>query len=136
MKSWSSPESWKIVLPKQAGQFSVWRDGNSVYFNQDNETGPNHELRLKSAPDNITSEYAQLRTAYQIAADKYPKFKDLLYYRWKVTYFLILLFILQEIVFFIYKKRKGLHYTGLRIFAMTGWISIVVAWQIVVYLKT
>lgn len=135
MQSWKSPESWKIILPSKSDRISIRRDGNSIYLNKNGDTNNIQELKLKPPPAGINERYTAIRTAYKIAEIKYPKFKAHLSYRWKTTYLLILILIFQEVFFIIYKRRKGTHYVGLRLFSILGWLSIIGFWQIVVYWK-
>lgn len=136
MKHWVSPEAWKIVLPAAAGPISIWRDYDRVYINDGSKTDGVYGVGLKIAPDGTSLKHAEIQNAFGKAADKYPKFRNLTYYLWEVTYLMIAFLILQEIFFFIYKKRKGMHYFRLRIFAMSGWISLVAVWEVIVFLKT
>ncbi len=135
MQNRVGPESWEIVLPQQTGQMNIGRDGNRVYVSEVGETRSIQEVKLEGTPNGIADNYHAIRTAFKNAANKYPQFKNLLHYRWKMTYFLIFILITQEVFFIIYKMRKGVHYTGLRIIAMIGWFSIIGVWQFIVYLK-
>ena len=135
VQKWTDPESWKILVPIQSGTISIWRDGNCVYASEGNKSDIIQKISLKNASVEITDDYAAIRDGYKNAAIKYPEFRDLLYYRWRITYILILLFISQEVFFFIYRKIKGKHYAGLIFLAMIGWAGIIGIWQLIVYLK-
>ncbi len=135
MQNWESPEEWRIVLPVETGLLNIWRVGDSVYVDKGIRSESTKGIKLIEAPD-ISDKYAELRTGYKNAASKYSTFNPLLSYRWRITYCLVFLFILQEVFFFIYSKVHRKHYVGFRMLTVLGWVSIIGLWFMIVYFKS
>lgn len=135
MQNWDSPDEWKIALPVENGIVSIYREGDILYVNEGFGTNSIEEINLIKAAD-ITNKYAEIRTGFKNAASKYPKYNPLLSYRWQLTYYLISIFVLQEIFFLVYKKLRGKHYAGFRMLATFGWVGIIGLWLGMVYVKT
>ena len=133
MRNWMGPESWDIILPQQTGQLNIGRDGNRVYGNEVREIHSIQEVKLKEAPVGIADKYNAIRTAYRNAAEKYPTFRDVVQLRWRMTYLVIVSFVIQEVVFIVYRQNNGRHYERFRSIAVTGWLSIIGLWQAIVY---
>jgi hypothetical protein len=134
VQKWQSPEEWEIALPVEKGLFSIWRKGNSVYVNEGIRSKSTKLIKLTKAPD-ISDKYGEIRIGYKNAASKYPKYKPILSSRWKITYYLIFIFVLQEVFFLVYKKVHGKHYAVFRILTILGWAGIMGLWHVMVYFK-
>lgn len=134
MQKWVGPEVWKIVLPLKSGLLTIWRNDDYIHAKESSSNAASKGIKLMKAPS-IEDKYAKIRAGYTNAVRKFPKFKDLLSYRWKVTYLLIFVFIVQEVFFFIYKRVKGKHYAGLRILSMLGWAGMIISWFVFLHYK-
>jgi hypothetical protein len=129
MKDWRGPEVWTLVLPLQSGQISLNRR-----YNQISQNGAHFaELGIESGPA-INGKVAEIRASYNRAAIQYPEFRDLLTYRWKVTYGLLLLFLLQEVGYFAYKKVASRYCIPLRPVMICGWAGVG-CWLFIVYFR-
>jgi hypothetical protein len=127
MQNWEGPGAWKIVQPVETGLLSIWRKGKDVYVNGGVRNEGTKKVTLTEAPA-PSDKHAEILAGYESAARKYPKFNDLLSYRWKATYFLVFIFVMQEVFFLIYKKMKGKYATNLRLLSVLGWIIVIGAW--------
>ena len=119
MQSWEGSEKWKIVLPLASGVMNIWREDSRVFVTKGSDSL--REIILSEAPQ-ITDELAEIHTAYENAAKKYPKKRYSIARHSKATYFLLLIFLLQEAFFLIYSRVHGKYYTGLRGLNLSCWI--------------
>jgi len=133
MELWKSPENWQIVLPLASGLMSIWRKGDRVCVNGDVQGGNGPKEIILSEMPQITNELAEIHTAYENAARKYPRKRYSTNRHVKATYLLSFIFILQEAFFLIYRRIDGKYYTGLRGFNSLGWIAVGI-WLFAVYL--
>ena len=124
MEAWKNPKNWQIGIPLASGLMNIWRKDDHVFVQQD-ARGNNirKELQL-SEPPQISDELAEIYRAYENAAMKYPQIIYRVHRHLKSTYFLIVLFLVQEAVFFIYRRYSGKYYTALRGISAFGWIAV------------
>ncbi len=134
MKDWKSPDKWQIVIPTNKGLLSISRDRGVINVNEGFGSNTTKGTKLIKATD-ITDKHAQIRTGYEDASNKYPKFKPLMDYRWKLTYFLIIVVIVQEVFIGLYTKFHGKHYVDVRKLMIIGWVGIIGVWFFMVSLK-
>ncbi len=128
MQNFRSPDEWEIVLPLDQGLLTIYRKGNSVYVNEDNGNNSTKVELVK--PTGILDKYGDIRTAFKNNEKKYPKHKLFLHYRWKMTYCLIFIFVLQEVFFFRYSKNNGQNYVSYRMLVVLAWFGIIGLWFI------
>ena len=122
MESWKCPEKWKIVLPFASGVMKIWREDNRVFVNEEARgSGSPKEIILSETPQ-LTNELAGIHNGYENAAKKYPRKRYSMARHLKATYFLLLIFVLQEAFFVIYSRISRKFYTGLRGLNLLGWI--------------
>lgn len=133
MECWKSPEKWKIVLPFASGVMNIWRKDNRVFVNEDVRGSDSpKEIILSEAPQ-LTNELADIHNGYENAARKYPRKRYSMARHSKATYFLLLVFLLQEVFFIIYRRMSKKYYTQLRTLNSLGWIFFG-SWLYLVYL--
>ncbi len=132
MEHFSNARGWRIILPLRSGTLYVRRDGDSVSFGS-MEGEKAQTLTLERAPDVAPAVSLVLR-AHAYALQRYPKFRDLLPYRLRVTYLLILIFALQEIFFAVYRRLGTKGYASLRIASIVGWLAVGI-WLSAVYFR-
>jgi Heparinase II/III-like protein/Heparinase II/III N-terminus len=123
MTAWKDAEHWIMALPIKAGLLEIRRQDNKLSAHNSSDVGSNISLQLTKGPD-VTQEIWQLSHSYAMARDKYPKFRDNFTSRLKITKLLVVLFVIQEIVFFMYRRGFGKGYMILRLCNMLGWIAI------------
>jgi len=122
MISWKQHTQWEISLPTEVGDFRIWRDDRSVSFQDSRSLRIPEVLRLRRGPD-TSSELLQIqRSLFELEA-KYPRFRSLVRYRVKMTYFLLALFLMQEFSFALcrYKLRQG--FVKVRTASVLAWIA-------------
>jgi hypothetical protein len=132
--SWRNPQDWELALRYVNNTVSVVRNGSRIVFGDSANGGKTEVLELKSSGD-YRAEVEHLHRAYSQVAAKYPRFKDLLPYRFKVTYFLALLLIAQELSFAVSRRLLGRWKFTLRFLCVGGWVAMG-AWLALVYFQT
>jgi Heparinase II/III N-terminus/Heparinase II/III-like protein len=133
MKYWKNPENWRIGLPLASGLMSTWREDDRIFVRKDaRKAGIQKELLL-SKPPQITNELAEIYTAYKNTAMKYSLKRYSMHRRLRATYFIIILFLVQEAFFLIYRRHCSKYCTILRGMSAFGWIAVG-AWLFTVYL--
>ena len=135
MESWKCPEEWKIVLPFASGVMNIWREDNRVFVNENEDVkgaGSPREIIL-SESSQLTNELADIHNGYENAAKKYPQIRYSIARHLKATYFVFIIFLLQEAFFLIYSRIFRKFYTGLRGLNLFCWIVLGI-WLVMVYL--
>jgi hypothetical protein len=122
MQKWKGNEEWEILLPLNSGVINIWRENDKICVNE--PEGTFKVLRLKNSPQ-LDHKVASIHESYKYALDKYQKSKYNLPSRRKGTNFLILIFIVQEISFYIYRNRIYRYYNQLRIINICGWLATI-----------
>ena len=135
MQSWLGPESWTMLLSLQSGDTSIRRKGGRVYISEGSDRPRIRGVQLHGGVAGRADSYDAIRAEYRNAARRYRPFNDLLSARWKVTYALVCLFVIQEVVVITYRSANGKYYAGLRVLCMGGWMGLIAVWQVIVYWK-
>lgn len=121
METWESPEHWNIILPTVSGPIQIGRNGEKIHL--DGRGRPSNEVALLPAPE-VKEKRAEILAAYDLAASRYRESPDLFDYRIKVTKYLIVLFLAQEGLFFVYQRLIKKYYFGLRLLNILGWAGV------------
>lgn len=121
-------EDWSVAVPRAETSLAVTRHAESVQISREGVPGA-RDLILQPGPD-IGAARARIRVAFEAAAQKYPRFRDLEYYRLRATYALLVLFGLQEI-FFAVLCPVG-YRLSLRRAAVVAWVAVGV-WLVAFY---
>jgi hypothetical protein len=132
MKSWSGPEHWELVLPTAKEELTVRRDSNRVSVRSASRSVV--QETLEPGPD-VSAQTARNRAAYQVAAAKYPRFKDYVEYRSKVSYLVIALFLLQELLFFVIRRMPERLTMRVGALSVTAWTCLGI-WLVTVFFRT
>jgi Heparinase II/III N-terminus/Heparinase II/III-like protein len=125
MTNWADATNWEMRLPAAGGETTLRRQGNKVLLHPDRGTDTALELR---APPDINSQLAELNRNFGLSAARYPRFYENTPKRWKVTYLLIGIFVLQQLFFLVYKflvYKRGLwpHPEIFRLLSLIAWIA-------------
>jgi len=134
---WSNGRSWKILVPLEAGSQIISRDGERISVDgvpHDRSTHSPIVETLEPPLPRAASQIAALRADYQVAAARYPRFRDLFLYRQRASLIGIALLFLQESFLAIYRRLGGTHLLALRTFALLAWAGLCV-WVPLVYLS-
>lgn len=131
MHSWRGPESWTITLPVESGTIRLSREADNVHL-EDGGTTPSTSLTL-ARPVGVDQKIVDIQAASERAKREYPKprFHDSVEYRFKATYFSIVLLVLQEAFFAIYRRFTSTHYILLRGLSVIAWV-VVGIWLVVI----
>jgi len=122
MEAWQGPGDWRLSLPSESGLIRVVRKADTLLLS---DPGEAHPTRIAlTAPAVVDSQIAAIHRAYKRVADKYPRFQDELPYRFKVTYLIVVLLVLQEIVFAAFRRISRRHSRVLRAVAAGGWVIV------------
>lgn len=132
MQLWQGPENWTILLPTKSGTVQLSRNGNKVFLGKE-DTHPLASLTLNKPAGNDSAEFV-IKAAHDQTAKKYPKFIDGMEYRLKATVLFIVLLVVQEILFFLYKRITMRHYLSLRGISNIAWM-ILGMWLIVIRVR-
>ncbi len=119
MTSWANAANWALRLPGSGGEITLRRQGDKLLLHSDRGTDTTLELR---APPDIDSQLAELNRDFASSAARYPRFYENTAKRWKVTYLLIGIFVLQEFFFYLYKRGQWPHLRTLRLLSVIAWI--------------
>jgi hypothetical protein len=113
-------ENWSLCLVGRNSNLSLSRVKDTVIITKDSDKIKSSIL-LTKGPD-IEKERNEIRSAYNTAADKYPFFRSTIRTRTRITRFLLLIFIIQEIVLFINRRITRNFYFALRWANCLCWI--------------
>jgi len=133
MEYWENAEIWKVVLPIEGTTININRKGEELSIEWVSQKERDKKIILASGPE-VGFEVEKIREAYRNSSRKYPRFRDVLDFRVKITQLLILFVILQEILFLIYKKINGRYYARLKVINICLWIAVGI-WLESVYFK-
>jgi len=121
MRSWEGPEKWAIVVPVESGTIRLFREANEVVL-EDDTRYPAH--LMLSRPAGIDEKVAGIHEAHEKLSSKYPRFGDYIDYRVTATYLVLVLVVLQETLFAIYKLFTRKYYFLLRGFSSFLWAVV------------
>ena len=101
----ASAEQWQLVIGEAADARYVRKNDTAITVNgQSNQ--PEVTVPLQPAPD-VGAERAALQTAYATAVSAYPPWRELSYYRLRLTYVIGLLALLVEVCWLVTRRRAG-----------------------------
>lgn len=136
LTDWQTSDRWKANLPLNEGALTIQRLGKFFYINDEMYviSGPGPESANYSK-EQTALERSALADAFQAAAKKYKKHKDLFNYRKNISYLLIAAFLFQEACLAFYARVTARYLVPLRTISTAVWI-IGGAWLFLVYFKT
>jgi hypothetical protein len=124
-------DNWTVVVGQDGNARTIRRAGDRLLV-----SGPaarEATLTLGSAPP-AAADRRRVTDAYEQAASRYPGFRELTYYRHKVTWLLLGLLAAQELVIGIARRWKPAAAVPLRAAAAVAWL-LVGLWAWLVYLQ-
>ncbi|MDH3673723.1 MAG: heparinase II/III-family protein, partial [Gammaproteobacteria bacterium] len=131
MNHWDNFENWSLVIPTSAGPLRVQRDSRDI--NVQFDVGAQASLSLRAGVE-VSEAREKLRKAWVAVHRTYgDRYRDLGYYRLKITKVLIILFLLQELFFAAsrwFLARNA--YAMLRGISVAGWV-VIGLWLALVY---
>ena len=119
MERWFGPTNWEVALPTRRAR--IVRQGRTLYY----KASTNHELVIGRPDPAVDERIEAVRRAFQHArAMDGGKFRNLLPYRLKASYLILGLFVLQELILFIYCSGWGTHTRTLSRLSLGLWIVL------------
>ncbi len=120
-------EDWSVQVPGPRGSVVVARSAQQVRVNEGTIAPATAQLR---ASIDVGPARARIRAAYENAVAKYPRFRDLGYYRLRVIYVLLGVLGLQEVFFAALCPTR--YRDRLRMVAIAAWL-VGGLWLVTVY---
>ena len=132
MLDWTRAERWKLSIPLHRGNVVLQRMDGEVLLQE--STGKDTvRVTLAGAPD-ISAERAVIRSAFEAAEKPSKKYRDLYDYRLKISYLLLAILAIQEIICFLLRNAMRKYELALRVGLGFAWL-IMGAWVVFVYLE-
>jgi hypothetical protein len=82
---------------------------------------------LKPTPASVETEIASLHEAFEVAAARYPRFRNLVRYRIRASVLGIAFFLLQILLLPAYGRLGGTHIFVLRVLTLVAWAVLCIA---------
>ena len=124
MQSWSDAGRWDLRIPTWLGVITVKRENGEIRVSDSDPRARPKTLAL-TEPTEISAGKNRIQAGYEQTKNKYPpRFRDLLAYRVKLTRWLSLLFLLQEMFFLLCARMVSQYYAALRVLTASGWVSV------------
>jgi len=103
---WTDETSWSIHVHGASGDITVVRHGEEISeIHGDSSRNKGERLTIAKPVSDVASENRSLTSAYQRAAARYPRFRELLIYRTRASLFVLILFGIQEAAFFVFRSH-------------------------------
>ncbi|NOZ52936.1 MAG: hypothetical protein GXP08_07300 [Gammaproteobacteria bacterium] len=121
MSQWNDAEHWRVSIPMSSGEVMVQRQGNTVSLIDHASAQVNNTLTLAAGPD-VIDEFTELQNAFNAIAADNEGYRDLAYYRKRVTYLIIVILLLQEILLWRISRTPVTLF--LRVTAVIAWLAL------------
>lgn len=119
---WRGPDDWRLLLPLKRDTARISRAGDTLILSSPTSAG---QTRIDlPRPPGVDTAVAAIHAAYARVAAAHPRFQDELPYRTKVTYVLLVLLIIQEVVLAAWRRVRSRPDTWLRLAALAGWVAV------------
>lgn len=122
----ATDQDWSVTIPRGAGAATITRGGQELRIDA---AGGTRTLALQAAPD-VTVARTRIRAAYETAVRKYPRFRDVEYYRLRASYVVVGLLVAQELFFAAIRRFRARRW--LRYPAILAWL-VLGSWLVFVY---
>ena len=119
MARWASASDWQLDLDTTRGALEIQRKDTKISVRSAGSTVINSELQLIEVP-NLSDKYGESQKAFINAW----KLRGIFGAQIQITFVLIVLFVVQEILLLIYKHRVKKHYVSIRALVIVGWVMI------------
>jgi hypothetical protein len=122
MAKWIDVEHWTVFMATAKGDVTITRSGDRLAVHRRTTPGDGAAIQLaaRAAPD---AEIGAVRNAYRSASETFSKFPELVSYRTKVSYFLLVVLGVQELVLHFMGRRLSRAARGLRVASWIGWTT-------------
>lgn len=106
MDKWADAEHWTVTLQAAAGKVTLTRDGPRVLVHRGGSPDAGVAINL-TGRDPLASDVAAQRDAYRWASENYHQFRELIFFRVKVSYLLLAILVGQELLLFLIRRRMA-----------------------------
>ncbi len=125
MVRWDGPDNWQVSIGLPTGMRTLARAGAQISLRS---TGPQISETVRilapAASDEIDSARQLILRSHAAAQERYPKVRDLLDYRLKVTYLILALFFFQELIYWGGRKQGKKLNLIVGAIACAGWLGL------------
>lgn len=125
----SDDEEWTVSVATRPNPLTIRRQGPSVRLERPGISSAPSILALQSTAD-TSADLLRIQRAYAAAVGRYPGFRDIGFYRLRISYGIIVMLALQEIFFAVVRPASRLF----RLLAVLGWLGLG-GWLTLVYLR-
>ena len=133
MLEWISGDRWKLDIPLRRGNVVLQRIDAEVFVQGGDGGRDTVRVALAGAPD-VSAERAVIKSAFEAVEIKFKeKYRDLYRYRLKISYLLLAILAMQEVICFVLRNAMRKYQFSLRLALSSAW-AIMGAWIIFVYL--
>jgi hypothetical protein len=140
-KTWSCPresptgqfsgdEDWTVSIPTRPSPLTIRRQGQSIRLEEPGRSSDPQVLSLVPGAD-TSADRLRVRQAYAEVIAKYPRFRDIESYRLRVSYAVIVILALQEILFALVRPAAARLF---RFLVVLGWLGLG-GWLTLFYLR-
>jgi hypothetical protein len=133
---WNDARSWKILLPLKTGSKLISRQGETISIDETFAATRRPIVGVLEAPPvNVAAQIAALHANYEVAALRYPRFRDLFLYRLRASALGLMILAFQELFLTLYRRMGGAYVTALRVLSLFGWLGLS-TWVSFFYLRS
>jgi hypothetical protein len=119
MTRWTGVDNWEVTVATETGTLELARDGDRLSLNRGGSSPP---VQVAIEPINEPAlELAAVRDAFHLASKKYKKFVELIHYRVRLTYLLLAVLVIQELLLFAMRRRLPRAAASLRVASWVSW---------------
>jgi hypothetical protein len=126
----SGDEDWTVSIPTRPNPVTIRRQGQSVRLEEPARVSAPQVLSLAPGID-PSADRLRVREAYAEAIAKYPRFREIEFYRLRVSYVVIVILALQETFFALVRPAAA---RLLRLLVVLGWLGVG-GWLTLFYLR-
>ncbi|MDP2323687.1 MAG: heparinase II/III family protein [Gammaproteobacteria bacterium] len=120
MDKWTDAEHWKVVLKTVSGEVTLTRDGPSVRVSRSGPPDADVAINL-AGRDPLASDVTAVRESFRWASEHYHQFRELIFYRVRLSYLLLALLVGQELLLFLIRRRMARVAQTLRLASWVVW---------------
>ena len=125
-------DDWTLTLLTRSARLALRRTSETLHV--DDDKSPRHSQMLALQPPGDTApQREELRRAFAETAAQYPRFKELMRYRIRVSVGILALWVIQEALLALPTPIKR-HARLVRTLSIVGWASLG-AWLVLVYFR-
>ncbi len=122
----ASAEQWALTLPTASGQLEIDRSSGLIVVTRKDRAGKSRDTLSLSPGPEVESELASVRAAFDSMAREYPMFQLQSARRIKVSFLLVLLVVVQEVVLLIVGRKWRRGHVPLRVASLFCWAGVAV----------